>query len=87
MGDIVNGSFEAFAALAICLSIFRVLRDKAVAGVSIVHVTFFMLWGLWNLYYYPSLDQWASFLAGIGVVVANVVWVVLLFVYSRKSDK
>lgn len=88
MGDLTNGTFEALGALVILLSVRRVLKDKAVAGISVPHVVFFNAWGFWNLYYYPSLDQWFSFAAGVALVAANTLWVGLLIKYRRrKSDK
>ncbi|KKL45911.1 hypothetical protein LCGC14_2350840, partial [marine sediment metagenome] len=62
--DFINGAFELLGAVAIFGHVRRVLKDKAVAGVSILSVCFFASWGLWNLYYYPSLGQWVSFWGG-----------------------
>jgi hypothetical protein len=36
---------------------------------------FFTSWGVWNLYYYPSLGQWLSFAAGIALCLGNIAWV------------
>ena len=83
--DLINGGFELLGGLFIALSIRRVLIDKAVAGVSWLHVSFFTFWGLWNLFYYPHLDQWASFAGGVVIVTTNTVWVALLIYYSRKQ--
>jgi len=63
----------------------NVLKDKMVAGVSIVAVIFFTLWGFWNLYYYPHLDQWLSFYGGLFIVMANFLWVVLLIKYKGEE--
>jgi len=65
MNDLINGSFELLGGFAICQSIFRVIKDKSVKGVSVPHVAFFSLWGFWNLYYYPTLGQMLSFWRGI----------------------
>lgn len=81
--DLVNGLFEALAGLFV-LNHCRVLRrDRAVAGVSIASVAFFTLWGVWNLYYYPSLGQSLSFFGGLFVVAANAFYVGLLLFYSN----
>lgn len=80
--DLINGSFEAVAAL-FTLNHCRVLwHDKAVAGVSVASMAFFTLWGVWNLWYYPSLGQTWSFAGGALLVVANAVYVALLFRFS-----
>ena len=87
--DLVNGSFECLGGFAILQSIRRVLKDKQVKGVSVLHVAFFSLWGFWNLYYYPSLGQSLSFWGGVLVTVANTTWVCLLVYCSRhpKGEK
>ena len=61
MNDLVNGAFEMLGGFFILLSIIRLWRDKKVRGVSVVHVAFFWLWGVWNVYFYPSLGQaWSN---------------------------
>lgn len=85
MSDVINSLFELGGGFAIILSIIRVLRDKAVAGISIIHVAFFSLWGVWNLWYYPHLDQMFSFWAGLFVVGTNLIWIGLLIRYGRKK--
>lgn len=45
---------------------------------------FFTAWGFWNLHYYPSLEQWFSFYAGIVLVLGNLCWVGL--VVTLKLD-
>ena len=85
MSDFVNGMFELFGGVMICFSIARVLRDRKVAGVSLLPITFFTSWGFWNLYYYPSIGQWWSFAGGVSVVSANIIWLSLLWTYSRPA--
>jgi hypothetical protein len=81
-GDKVNGSFELFGGFFILLNILKVCNDKSVAGVDWRAVLFFTAWGYWNLYYYPSLDQKASFYGGIVIAIANTVWLSLLIWFS-----
>lgn len=83
--DLFNGLFEAIGGLLILNHCRAVLRDKAVKGVSIFSTTVFCMWGFWNLYYYPSLDQWWSFSGGIVIVAANAVWVGLLLKYRTRA--
>ncbi len=85
--DLTNGLFEAVGALAIFGNVWRLSKDKAVSGVSVVTMVFFTLWGYWNLYYYPHLDQWASFAGGIGIVIGNTIWVAMLAYYSRHPKR
>lgn len=83
--DIVNGLFELFGAYFIWLHIRQVLKDRAVAGVSIPATVFFAGWGVWNLYYYPHLEQWFSFAGGIAIFVSNAIWIYLLLKYRGKK--
>ncbi|HYT43599.1 MAG TPA: hypothetical protein VEP90_14770 [Methylomirabilota bacterium] len=83
--DMINGIYEAIGGLLILNHCRAVLRDKAVAGVSILSTTIFTTWGIWNLYYYPSLDQWWSFMGGIVIVLANALWVTLLLKYRLNK--
>lgn len=83
--DAVNGAFEAGAILALLLNCRRLQADKQVRGVSMVAVGFFTSWGVWNLYYYQSLGQTLSFVAGIGVVASNLLWLGLVVYYTRRK--
>lgn len=81
--DMINGMIEFFGCL-MALNNCRVLwQAKAVAGVSILSTTFFNVWGVWNLYYYPSLDQWWSFSGGVALVTANTLYIILLIKFSK----
>ena len=79
--DMINGLFEAVGGALVLNHCRAVLRDKAVAGVSIFSTAVFSLWGFWNLFYYPHLDQWYSFAGGLVIVTANCLWVYLLMKY------
>lgn len=79
--DIVNGLFECLGGVLLWANVIRLHRDKRMAGVSIYPTALFMLWGFWNLFYYPSLSQWWSFIGGINVVTANAVWVAQMWRY------
>lgn len=83
--DVCNGLFEALGALLILNHCRAVIRDKAVAGVSILSTAIFTLWGVWNLYYYPSLGQWCSFSGGLFIVAANATWVGLMLKYRKST--
>lgn len=85
--DALNGTFELLGGFAIILSIVKLHRDKMVRGVSWLHTSFFALWGFWNLYYYPSLDQWLSFSGGIFITTTNTIWVLMLIYYTRLERR
>lgn len=82
--DLVNGAFELVGGFALWGNVRRIMRDKAVKGVSPLYTAFFLSWGYWNLYYYPSLDQWWSFWGGLNIVIANTTWLVLMIHYDRE---
>jgi hypothetical protein len=85
-GDVINSLFEMFGGLMVFNHCRVVWRDKAVAGVSIISTVFFTAWGFWNLYYYPSLNQWWSFIGGIVIVIMNVIWVSLMLRYRKSRN-
>lgn len=81
--DAINAVYEGVGALLICNNIRRVLKDKAVKGVSLWTTGWWTMWGAWNVYFYTAVGTPASFYAGIAVVVANAVWLALAVYYSR----
>ena len=82
--DIINGLFEAVGGTMNWLNVVALYRDKEVKGVRILPQAIFFIWGVWNLYYYPHLNQWMSFTGGLVIVLANCVWVSLALFYARK---
>lgn len=81
--DLINAAFESVGGLFV-LNHCRVLyRDKAIAGVSKLSTAVFFAWGVWNLYYYPGLDQWLSFFGGLVIVTGNCLWLGMMLYYTR----
>ena len=85
--DFLNGSFELAGGLFILLSILKLHKEKKVRGVSYVHVGYFTVWGYWNIYYYPYLDQWISFIGGLSVVLVNTFWLGQIIYYTILEKK
>jgi hypothetical protein len=83
LGDAVNGLFETIGAVCIFANIRALLRDKQVRGVYWPATAFFWAWGIWNLWFYPSLGQWFSFAGGLLICACNFVWLALALTYSR----
>lgn len=77
--DLANGALELSGGLFILNHCRAVMRDRRVAGVSKLSIALFTLWGVWNIYYYPSLGQWASMTGGLMVVAANALYLGLLW--------
>lgn len=85
IADLINGCFELGAGIAQTINCFKLYQDKQIKGVRVSVTAFFASWGLWNLYYYPSLDQWLSFGSGILICLANFVWVGLAIYYTNRG--
>lgn len=83
--DMINACFEFSACIFMTLNIKRLYRDKVVRGVDWRAMTFFAVWGVWNLIYYPALNQPLSFYAGILICAANVVYLVMMLYYIQKE--
>jgi hypothetical protein len=82
--DIVNGCYEGLAGLFILNHCRLVLKERDAKGISVVSLVFFSTWGVWNLYYYPSLGQWMSFYGGLSIVSANILYVLLVLKFRKK---
>ena len=83
--DLINGTFEIIGGLMCWLNVVKILKDKSISGVYWHVQAFFSAWGFWNLYYYPHLGQWASFVGGVFLVIGNTTWTLLAVKYSRKD--
>ena len=81
--DWINGSFEIIGGVLSWMNVKKLQKDKHLAGVYWPVTAFFSVWGLWNLFYYPSLDQWVSFVGGLFLVSGNSVWVLLAIKYQK----
>jgi len=81
--DIINGMFELLGSGLTWMNVKRVYTDKGYAGIYLPAVSFFWAWGLWNLFYYPHLNQWFSFAGGCSLVLANTLWTGLMLYFGR----
>ena len=85
LADTVNCIFGLFGGLLLWLNVYRLHHDKEFRGVSIIPVAFFMVWGYWNLYFYPAVGAWLSWIGGMVIVIANTVWLSQMIYYHRKG--
>lgn len=86
--DMINGGFELLGAFFAWANARRLYRDRELRGVYWPAWAFFTVWGLWNLFYYPSLAQWFSFSAGIALATGNLAWTVMavwLWLANRRA--
>jgi len=84
--DIINGLFESCGALMLSRSVWMTYKAKKTEGVSILAIIYFSSWGLFNLFYYPSLNQPFSFLGGCLCTLTNLIWCGQIFYYRRKNN-
>ena len=83
--DNVNGLFELLGGFFILFSVLKLYKQKKVRGVSAIGISYFAAWGYWNIYYYPHLNQWFSFVGGLFVVLINTFWLGQIIYYLRKE--
>lgn len=81
--DMINGAFEFVGSGMLWKNVYTLHKDKMVRGVHWGPTGFFFVWGLWNLYYYPHLDQTWSFIGGLSIVTANFVWLYQMIKYRH----
>ena len=86
MNDIINASFELIGGGMLLFNVFQAFKDKEIKGVHLAPVSFFLLWGIWNLFYYPSLSQFYSFYAGCFLTIINVIWLIQIFYYKNVRN-
>jgi len=79
--DIINGLFEFSGSLFLLTNVRRMSIDKKLKGVHWLPTAFFTSWGLWNLFYYPHLNQWCSFVGGLCIVMVNSIWLCQIIYY------
>lgn len=91
MIDIINSVFMLCGGVFSWFNVRRLYVDKKVLGYSPIAAAFFLLWALWNLYFYPAIDCDISFIGAIIIAIANIVWVWLMiyyrFLYKKKLER
>lgn len=85
--DLINGLFEFVAAGFLCVDVHHLYRDRTTKGVFWPGRGFFTAWGLWNLFYYPNLNQWFSFTGGVAIVTVNLIWCILAWRYHAAAKR
>lgn len=81
----INGFFEMVGGVFLLLNIIALYKHKELKGVHWGPTVFFTTWGIWNLYYYPSLNQWYSFAGGIVIATINSIWLLMICYYKYKE--
>ena len=76
--DLINGTFEFAGAFVLWKNVEALACDRVLSGVHWAPTAFFTTWGLWNLFYYPNLDQWFSLGGAFAIVLVNTIWLGLV---------
>lgn len=85
--DVVNGLFEFIGSFFVWFCVYKLYKDKELKGWSIWSTGYFTAWGYWNLFYYPSLNQWWSAAATLAIATANTAWIILAIYYHIKNKE
>ena len=83
--DLTNGLFELVGALFAWINAWKLFKDQEIKGVYWPIWIFYTSWGGWNLYYYPSLNQYISFWCGVILTAGNLMWVVMAIYLKCKK--
>src|SRR5206468_3186038 len=76
----INGVLcEFIGSCALLKNAIQLYKDKMVRGYHWNATAFSMLWGYWNIIYYPSVGDWWSFTGGLFVVSVNTFWLGQMF--------
>ena len=84
--DLVNGLFEMLGGFMLLTNVVRIYKDKMLKGYNPLSTVFFTSWGVWNLFYYPHLGQWMSFVGGVFIVSVNSIWLGQIIYYHRRNN-
>ena len=84
--DIINSLFQFGGAAFTCVNIRKLYSTKCAKGVSWIAIGFFVVWGMWNTVFYLHLSQPVSLIAGLLMLLANLVYAVLIY-YYESCDK
>lgn len=82
--DFITACYELLAGAFSFPSIYKIWKNKSTAGVHWVTVFFFWTWGVWNLYYYPHLDQWLAFSGGLFILLVNTLWLYMIWRFRNE---
>lgn len=83
--DTINGLFELIGGILTWTNVARIRRDKQVKGMNLYPMLFITGWGFWNLFYYPFLNQTASFLGGCVILSANLTWLIYAYRFHETQ--
>lgn len=83
--DLINGLLETGGALITLLSVRQILRDRVMRGFHWGPTIFFTGWGVWNLYFYPSIGMPLSTVGAALLVLVNAGYLALMLRFWRGN--
>lgn len=85
IADFIMGLIQLVSAGFMGISVWQLYKAKLVRGISAITVSFWVAWGFWDLYYFPSLGQWWAFAGAVAVTLINMLYVYLIVTYNRRE--
>lgn len=87
LADLANAALELAAGLIMGLSVRQLWRTHTLSGVHPEAMSFFLAFGIWNLFFYPGTGHTLSYWAGGCAMVMNGAWVSLqLWLLWRQRE-
>mgnify|MGYP001599850197 CR=1 FL=1 len=83
--DSVNAGFELACALLLWANVRTLYKDKQIKGIALSPNYLYLAGGLWDLYYYPFLNQWISFFACAVYTTGFTLWLGMAVWYMHLS--
>lgn len=79
-----NALFEFGGSLVLWFNVKAIRKDRGVKGFKWQTTLFFTSWGIWNIFYYSHLQQWASLVGGLFICAVNIIWLSHVFYYALE---
>ena len=84
MYDKINSAFIFVASIFYFLNL---IKDKDVKGISKLSILFFSIWNIWTLFFFIQVSEfWWTIAAYVMVTLLNLVYIILMFKYSRNKN-
>jgi len=83
--DVINSIFQVGAGFALFGNVHRSYKEKRVLGVSIFTQLYIVIWGLFALYFFFTLNQLFSMWTSFFVLLINSTWLFQIFYYREKK--
>jgi hypothetical protein len=84
--DQANACLEMGGAFLRTLDCIKLFQDKRFSGGHLGTALYFLGWGVFNVFFYPSLNQVWSFWAAIALMAMNGLWFVMAVHYNYFHD-